>query len=330
MPDKTQVVLGLDGGGTKTHLALFTPEGQLVDFRHGGTLNHEMLPGGMAQLEQELARLIGGALAANGLGYEEIAWAVLGLAGVDTPIQHTAISEILRRLGLREFTLCNDAFLGIPAGNPEGWGVCAINGTGATLAGINQSGEMLQIGGIGAFSDDMGGASYLADRVTARVYRHLYRDGEETQLTPMLLARLGCGHKGEYAETVNHLPRAEVAGLNRLLFAAAAEGDAVALEELAGCAENYAGGIAVMARELGLTDTLPVVLAGSVFVKEQNPVLVEMLQQKVAQRLPGTALRFTLLDAPPVAGAITWALRQLGGDAHFDKVNRQLCDRTRG
>ena len=39
----TEYVIGVDIGGTKSHLALFDTEGNFVDFDHWGCLNHEGL-----------------------------------------------------------------------------------------------------------------------------------------------------------------------------------------------------------------------------------------------------------------------------------------------
>ncbi|MDR0497272.1 MAG: hypothetical protein LBH42_06640, partial [Treponema sp.] len=180
----SEYVIGVDIGATKSHLALFDTAGTLVDFAHWGPLNHETLPGLFAQFEDEFGQFVTSCLSKNGITINQIAYSALGVAGVDTKRQHSITSEKLKKLGIEKFTLANDAFLGIPAGSPAGTGICAINGTGCTLAGINQEGKMLQIGGVGYISADPGGGGVMGEKVVSAVYSELFRRGKPTKMTP--------------------------------------------------------------------------------------------------------------------------------------------------
>jgi len=60
-------------------------------------------------------------------------------------------------------------------------------------------------------------------------------------------------------------------------------------------------------------------------IKGERPVLREMLAGHAAALMPGRTLHFHLLDKPPVAGAIVWALRLLhGGGEYLDLVCGQM------
>ena len=321
-----QYVLGVDAGGTKTHLALFTLDGELADFRQWGPLNHETLPGSFAQFDEEMRCFTGEALRDLNIDHEQISMAVMGLGGVDNPTQHGIISGLLHSQGFAKLLLCNDAYLGIAAGVEAGMGICAINGSGATLAGINEGGDMLQIGGIGGLSDDRGGGYYLGEQVCGAVYRQLYRRGESTLLTGLLLRALGVERKEDYMSGIGAATPAEIAGWNRLLFAAASQGDGVAAAILADCAANYANGIAAMVEELPIhSRKIEIVLAGSVFAREASPVLRDMLRERVAALLPEREPRLQALENPPVSGAVAWALRLIHGDnRQFGQVHGQL------
>ena len=156
-----EYVIGVDIGGTKSHLALFDIEGNFIDMGLWGPLNHESLPGSFDQFKKEFSQFLTQVLSKNKISKKQIVYSALGVAGVDTKQQHAIVSEILKKIGLENFTLANDAYLGIPAGSKTGTGICAINGTGCTLAGINKKGKMLQIGGVGFLSADMGGGGYI-------------------------------------------------------------------------------------------------------------------------------------------------------------------------
>lgn len=323
-------VMGIDTGATKSHLALFDTEGSLVDFCRWGPLNYEILPGLFVQLEEELGQFIGQALTSNGIAIDQISYAVFGMAGVDTMGQHRTISDIFKRIGFHRFTLCNDAFLGIPAGSPTGAGICAINGTGCTLAGMNQTGKMFQIGGVGPVSGDMGGGGTMGERVVASVYAELFRKGVPTCMTPLLFEDLGISSKYDFVERIYKKMddgTFDVDSYCKLLFAAARQNDRVAAEILQSVAAHYADGISGMMEEMAFPkeDDLYVVLAGSVFVKGEHPLLVESLKKKVSRDNPDYHITYTLLDVPTVAGAVIWALNLLGGAGRdYGSVRAQL------
>lgn len=321
-------VIGVDGGSTKTHLALFDTDGRLCDIRNWGPLNPEAI-GGYEALEREFGQLVAEALDANGVTTEQIAYAVIGTAGVDSRWQHQIISDIVRRQGLRRFSLFNDAYLGVYAGTPAGVGICTISGTGCTIAGIDPAGEMLQIGGLGDMSADMGGSSILGMCVITSVYASQFRKGRPTLLTDMLYQKLGIENKRELAEELPKMAQelALISDYNHLLFEAAEQGDEVSIGLLCDSAENYARGIHCMVDELHLRgeDPLYIVLAGSVFVKEESPFLIKTLKDSIAARLPELPVSYTLLDRPPVAGAVIKALQTLHGNEDFrDSVVAQL------
>lgn len=325
----TKYVLGVDAGATKSKLAIFTEEGGKIGLYSWGPLNHESLPGSFGQLEEELGQFIRQSLKEADIGMEEIRYAVFGLAGVDTKGQHTIISAIIERIGIRDYTLVNDGFLGVPAGSPTGYGISAINGTGESIFGLNREGRTFQIGGCGFLSGDMGGGGELGQRVFAAVYRELFRMGEKTLLTELLLRDLAVTDKYDLIETIYKKmedPSFRIRDFNRLLFEGAAKGDKIATDAMREIAWNYAGGIAMMAKELEFTkdEALPVIFAGSVFVKGEDPVLLDFVRQRLGELLPGYQLEFVLFDKPPVTGAIVWALQHLGIEGCLERACSQL------
>jgi N-acetylglucosamine kinase-like BadF-type ATPase len=321
-----EYVIGVDIGGTKSHLALFDTEGNYVDLGHWGALNHEGLDGSFEQFEDEFGQFIKKVLDKNGVTTKQIAYSALGVAGVDTKQQHAVISKIIKRLGLEKFKLTNDAYLGIPAGSKTGTGICAINGTGCTLAGINKKGGMLQIGGVGFVSGDMGGGRYIGERMISKVYCELFRRGEPTIMTSILFEKLGIKSKYEFVEKVQEKMKDGTFNINKsnpLVFEAVRQNDSVAAGILREMADCYANGIYCMIEELKFPpdEELRVVLAGSIFVKGEHPLLVDSLKQKISSDNPDRNITYNLLNVPNVAGAVIWALNALNGSGVlYDKV----------
>jgi len=316
-----EYVMGIDAGGTKSHLALFDINGTLVDFGHWGTLNHEALDGSFEQFRDEINQFVTKILNKNNIKQNQIKSAGFGVAGVDTKAQHKIISQIISEIGFEKFTLANDAYLGIPAGSPSGFGICAINGTGCTLVGENSKGKTLQIGGVGFISADYGGGGIMGRKVISTVYCELFRKGEPTCLTPALMKIYDIESKYDFVEKIYARLEGgwlDTRNLSRLLFDGALKNDKVSLDILRDVGINYANGICAMIEELEFeqnpNEELWIVFAGSVFSKGEHPKIIDTIKERLAQSNPGLNLKYTLLKAPPVAGAVFWALKNLNID----------------
>ena len=322
--------MGMDAGATKSHLALFDTTGSFVDFDRWGPLNHETLPGSFAQFEDELGQFVMRVLSRNGITLDQVSYSVFGLGGVDTRKQHCIVSEILKKRGFKRFTLANDAFLGVFAGSPAGTGICAINGSGCTLAGINKEGKMFQIGGVGYISADYGGGGMMGEKAVSAVYSELFRRGEPTRLTPALFNKLGITVKYDFVERIYEKTddgSFDAAACAKMLFEAVIENDRVAAGILRDIAASYASGISCMIEEMRFdrAEEINIVLAGSVFVKSEHPLLIDTVMERVNQDNPGYCIKYTRLNVPPVAGAVIWALNILNGrNIYYDTVCAQL------
>jgi hypothetical protein len=84
------------------------------------------------------------------------------------------------------------------------------------------------------------------------------------------------------------------------------------------------------ARQIRLPAGEPVeiVMTGSLFVKADSRILVESFQARVREGLGERAL-FKVLKAPPVAGAVLWALEDLRGELP-PALKARVIDETSG
>ena len=310
-----KLIMGLDGGGTKSHLTLFRMDGTFKAAFSCGNLNHENMAGSFAQLESELPSFLHNSLKDSGACIGDVAYAVIGLAGVDNTGQHRIVSDILTRAGLDRFTLCNDAYLGVSAGCKESVGICAINGTGSTMAAIDRTGALQQVCGIGNLSNDCGGGWWYAFAALGAVYGELFKSEPKTALSQILFDIIGISKKEDYFETITAKYAAgtiDYAALNRSVFVAASMGDNSAIKILEQSAGHYAGGIAYLISEMDFGETVNVTLAGSIFVKEKVDILPKLIESKVREKLGLRPVVFGKLDVPPVAGAVFWAAKEAG------------------
>lgn len=323
------LIFGIDGGGTKSHLAVFDQTGQCLAFSKHGPLNHEVMEGSYTQLESELSTLINETLSRIDATVEDISFAVMGIAGVDTEKQQQTVSAIFNRIGVANYILLNDAYLGVPAGCPGGVGICAINGTGSSMAAIDHSGTTMQVGGIGSLTNDCGGGSWFGNRLLGLVYSDLFKCGTKTIMTQYLLDELEIKHKSEYIEKVTAAldnGTLELAYLNRHIFKAAGEGDEAALRILNESADHYVGGIAYLAANLNFPPdkTLHITLAGSNFVREEVRILPDLITAKVKEKLKSHPISFNTLKTVPVAGAVYLAAQKAGFSIDIKKISNEL------
>jgi len=327
-------VLGLDAGGTKTHCALYNFKSGQLDLKTWGVGNHEGLPGGFEQLHKELAANLVELIGRNNLAFSDIDMAVFGMGGVDTNEQHRIISEMLKKIGVARFILCNDAYLGVKAGAKSGCGICAINGTGASLAGIDDAGGRIQIGGFGEMSGDFGGASMLVTMAIGCVYNELFRGHDKTSMTPAMMTLVGAENRHDFMEKLTALLGsgygACILEICKILFGEAAKGDVIATGLLEKSGKAYAQAAAGAVRELAFKENKPIeiVLAGSLFTKGACKKQQETMETLLPELLGGRDFVLTPLDTPCVAGAVLWALDEIAVFGHREMVSKELKEMT--
>lgn len=320
-----RLVLGIDGGGTKTQCALYDINGNELDIVDWGPTNHELLKGGYRGLKMELAILTNFILKKHGINLAQIKKGVFGMAGVDTKEQHSTVSGIFREIGFEDFLLCNDAYLGIKAGSPCGYGIGVVNGTGCCVAGIGKSGRMFQIGGQGNLTGDLGGGVHLGEQAIRSVYDYFFRCGEYTMIKELLPESLNTASKYEFMDNVREkLNKGEIniADLNRLVFEGAKQGDRVSIGLLEAVGSSLAASVNGMIRELQFDreQSVTIVLTGSINTRGSSPALVDRIKRDVVTANKDTDIKMVLLGRPPVLGAVIWAMEDLADKRRIDEV----------
>jgi N-acetylglucosamine kinase-like BadF-type ATPase len=319
------LVLGVDGGGTKTHYLLFDTDGNLKAHLRGSGTNHEGMAGGLPELETRLIEAILPFLGANGITPRDLAGSVFGMAGVDVPSQQAALESIFARMGFRNIRVMNDAFIGIKAGSPRGYGICVVNGTGNTIGGIDRSGRWLQIAGTGFVSCEDAGANRIAEYALRAVYKEFFCLGAPTDMTPLVMGLLRIDDPDGYIEALYgkyHTGFVTAREILEILFLCGNRGDAVAAGILRRVGAQIACCIAGCERRLDFGEELDVVLVGSVTLKASCPILLDTLKSETL-RLTGKKVNFILLSVPVAVGAVLWAMElALGHQAEEDVADR--------
>jgi N-acetylglucosamine kinase-like BadF-type ATPase len=303
------IVLGIDGGASKTHAVLADEQGRVRGVGHAGCSNWEVvgLEGAQAAFEQA----VGQAVTDAGIGQKDIAASGYGLAGLDWPSDEERLAPVIAALGLSgPHEMVNDAFLPLRAGTADGVGLAAIAGSGATVAGRNRAGQTARSFGAGYPFTDWGGAWDIAREavhVVAAAYKEL---GPETALTERMLVATGCTAVAELMEKLMRW-QVEIGGeFAPQVFQVAHEGDAAARSIVRRVGETIGANAIAVARRLGMLDTsFSLVTAGGVF-SSRSDLLRTSLLETVRTQAPEVDL--VHWEAPPVVGALLLALDLTG------------------
>ncbi|MEU0970261.1 BadF/BadG/BcrA/BcrD ATPase family protein [Streptomyces sp. NPDC005917] len=291
----TPLVVGVDVGGTKTHLRALAGADMVADRVRSSS---GWRPHDPAAAAHWLTALVHEVLPA---GARPAALAVGGHA-CETPRQCAGITAALRDFHQIPVLVVGDAELLVPAaGLAKGVGLVA--GTGSVAVGRHADGSPVQVGGWGAVLGDEGGAAGLVREAARAVWAAHDRGEAPDSLATGLTAAFGVaevpalgaaleGASDVSAEWGRHAP---------VLFAAADAGSVLAEEVIADGGRALAGLVLrLAARGLAVDD---VVVAGGTILSQ--PRLYDAFAAALAKALPGARPR--PLRLPPVEGAVALA-----------------------
>ena len=321
-------VLGVDGGNTKTDYFLFDLDGKHIDSIRRGTCSHEALRDSFPGTKRVMTEHLNELFQRNNITVDDIAGAAFGLAGADVISQKIELNKVISEIGFKNFQLENDGILGVKAGSTTGYGVCSINGTGTVVVGVNEENEFLQVGGVGYISGDEAGGAFLVRRTFQAVYDSLYRMGDETTLKNRIFELYQISENKYFLDKIVELTEKRLIDRTtviKLLFKEAAGGDkvAVGILEQAGTCMGLA--VAGCINNLNFKGVVPIVLAGSVWVKATTDHMLNAFKNVIKKHV-NKECNYIMLNAAPASGAVVWALEIANGAMPSDDLrNEILC-----
>jgi N-acetylglucosamine kinase-like BadF-type ATPase len=324
---KPAAVLAVDGGNSKTDVALVARDGRLLGAVHGPTVSHQQV--GLAAGMGRLRELVAEAAAQAGMdptgAVAELG--VYSLAGADFPPDIRALEQGVGRLGLTDRTeVVNDTFGALRAGADKGWGIVLICGQGVNGAGIAPDGRSARFAAIGPLSGDWGGGGGLGWDALGAAIRARDGRGARTSLERAVARHFGAARPETVMLAMYHgrIPHRRLGELAPVVFAEAGHGDSVARGIVDRLADELAVMATALARRLRITrQEVDIVLAGGVFHTRD-----EAFYQRLADRVQRVVRqpRFVHLDAPPVQGAALLGLDRLATSGRADP---QAAERLR-
>jgi N-acetylglucosamine kinase-like BadF-type ATPase len=289
------LVLGIDGGGTKTLVALVDRAGRVVRTARAGGTNPLDNPAWRTELEAALGpvamtpRVVAAVAALPGYGEVEAISAA----------QSAAIAPALAG---RPQSILNDvdaAQIGAFAGQS---GILILSGTGSMAWARDGQGRSHRVGGWGEAVGDEGSGFWIGHRILGHVTQSLDGRAPPTGLVDALFVELGLdlanpsdGIEG-WVSGLSH-PRSAIAALAPLAMRLAEAGDAGACSIVEAAAEELARHVKAIERHVGRDAAWS--YAGGTF---KSRLLLAAIAERIGR--PPVPPRL-----PPIGGALLAAAR---------------------
>jgi N-acetylglucosamine kinase-like BadF-type ATPase len=319
-------LLAVDGGASKTDLALVGDDGSLLALERGPQSSPYYL--GVEGSLDVLADLLSSAATEAGLPSDDGPVSDLGqllIAGVDFPSEVSNFHAAVEARGWSTRTIVdNDTFAILRAGTEQGWGVAVVCGTGINCVGIAPDGRHARFPALGAITGDWGGGYDVGLAAVSAAARSEDGRGERTTLEEAVPAHFGLSTPTELAEAIHHggIEQKRLGELPRVVFGEASR-DEVAAEIVQRLADEVVALARVALQRLELTHTPVEVLLGGGLLRPGNGTLEGAIEAGL--REVGEAITVRNTESSPIVGAALLGLDELGASAEAqERVRRQL------
>jgi N-acetylglucosamine kinase-like BadF-type ATPase len=303
-----EIVLGVDGGGTKTH-AIITDVRQRV-LGEGTSGPSNPLRVGIGNAATAIREAIDRACAKARVQRADIVAAEIGLAGVRRGDLRLRMREALSGLGIHSIEVVTDAdiaLFGATEGQP---GLVIIAGTGSVCCGINAQGKRVYAGGWGPLAGDEGSGSWIARRALQSVARAGDGRGRETVLAEAALSYFNVATTDDLLIAIYApgMTNERIAGFGKCVTEAAKSGDEVAREIVVNAGRELGVAAVAVIRKLRLgRERFQVGYVGGVFAA--GDLLLDPLREEITRVAPNALLAPPKL--PPAVAAARMAREHL-------------------
>lgn len=307
------LVLGIDGGGTKTEVAVTSTKAKkLLTLTEKATRLETI---GVDRASEIIENSIHRILDELQVNKDAILSACFGFGGLDTIKDKKQANSIANEIfpNLDNLSVTSDSIIGLHSGTFGDPGLCIISGTGALIGGVNLEGTTDRVNGWGHLFGDLGSAYYIGQEAVIKSLEAFDGRGENTSLKDRIVKRLPINR---IAEATDHFYRLDdrvkkIAELSVEVNKAAVAGDEVAKNILSSAAKELSRSATTLIKKLDLDSMkhVPIVLIGGVF---NSSILTSTLKGLISQRCSNVL--FIRPAWKPVVGAIVLALKKIEKD----------------
>jgi N-acetylglucosamine kinase-like BadF-type ATPase len=296
--------IGIDGGGTKTELALVSLDGVQIAAFFGGASNAFSV--GFDRASAEIGQLLERCWRETKQKPEDCLGLGVGLAGVDREADRSRWTELLQaRLAEhgapKQVYVGNDAETALFGTVSQTEGVVVVSGTGSIVYGITPDGRRLRVGGWGHLLGDAGSGYAIGLRTLQEIMLSYDGMAAPTAMSAQSLASVGLSEPPQLKDYVYAKERTkqDIAAFARFCIESAVQGDAAAIRVLSSEAAALAGQTSALVGKDCSLQNAELVLAGGIFAK--SDLFREAYERELSKLSP--ALRPTLMRHTAAYGA---------------------------
>jgi glucosamine kinase len=300
------LIVGVDGGGTKTKVVVADEQGREVATATGG--GSAARPGQTTHAAEVIAQAVKEALASCERPDEVPRVLCAGLAGAGREPERQAVREALVRLEVADHVIVEpDATVALVDAFGDGPGILLVSGTGSSCFGRSHTGTFGRCGGWGLNIGDEGSGAWIGRKALSIVAAAADGREPETTLLPAVLTALELESSDGLVVWAAQADPATLAKLASTVITVAATGDLRANSLLALAAEELVTHVRALARQLFADEraSIPVALAGGLM--ERGSFLRKLVELRLKSAVPGAEVRTE--PVVPARGAVRMALQ---------------------
>ena len=268
--------MGVDGGGTRTRVALVDGGGRECARAEGPpTLIDPADPkatiGVIVDLCREVAASGGAELPVEGL------WA--GIAGAGTEPMRSTVETALGDAGLSSHTSVGaDAEATFHDAFPTGPGILLISGTGSIALGRGSDGSRVRVGGWGRHLGDEGSGYRIGTAALRALVRGEDGRGVSTELRDPLLEALGVAGPADLIKWAATARKADVAALVPMICEVAEAGDEAATTIIETAVDELVDHVRTLVQRLEPWQATPEVALAGGLIEHAGPLRLRVIQ----------------------------------------------------
>ncbi len=295
-------VLGVDGGGSKTHAVILDAEQRLIGEGVAGPSNP--LRVGVSRAAMAVREAVDKACVMAQVRREDIRAAQIGLAGTRRKELSARVREALTSLGIRDLEVVSDAEIALYGATDGEPGVVVIAGTGSICCGMDARGKQFCAGGWGPLAGDEGGGAWISRRALRAIAHASDGRGPKTSLTATACTYFHVSTPEDLSTAIYapSITNEHLAGFGKHVIEAALAKDPVAREIVAEAGQELGRAAAAVIQKLKLeSERFQVAYVGRIFTAGGELVL-EPMRQRIEQTAP-RAFFAPPRVSPPMAAA---------------------------
>lgn len=305
----SEIVIGVDGGGSKTRVIVGTADGEVLTTLDGP--KSAVTPGEAGRSADVIADLVTRALAEiaqPGAVFPRVLYC--GVAGTGRDEERKALHAALDAKELaEEVVIDSDGLIALYDALEDRAGILLVVGTGSIAYARSPAGEIVRCGGWGPAFGDEGSGGWIGRRALSIVAAS--SDGREppTALLFPILAATQCEDIQDLIPWAATADARAYAALAPVVFSTAAAGDPRANALVTLAAEELVLHVRALARQLFTDERAAVTVALSGGLMERGSPLRKRLEQRLKSAVPGAQLRSE--EVLPARGAFRAAARRI-------------------